>query len=52
MTPQLAFIAGLLSAGPLAVGLLWLAARIGDLLPDDPDDAQPAITPFLRMKHP
>ena len=35
MTITLAFAAGLLAAGPLSVGLLWIAARIGDRLPDD-----------------
>ena len=58
MTITLAFAAGLLAAGPLSLGLLWIAARIGDRLPDD-DPALPAgragqaaITPFFRMKHP
>ncbi len=32
----LMFALGLLAAGPLALGVLWLAARLGDLLPDDP----------------
>lgn len=31
----LSYLTGLASTLPLAVGALWLAARIGDLLPDD-----------------
>lgn len=32
--PLLAYLAGLMTAFPAAFALLWVAARVGDMLPE------------------
>jgi hypothetical protein len=36
MRESLVFVTGMLSAVPFAFSLLWIAARVGDILPPDP----------------